>query len=185
MNRNIRQIFHTTVSYDQKNWVEKVPLTEFVINSSISVSTGYAPFELNGGCMSSMIREVRGDNSPPQGIKKFAKVALMNMTAAHDVIIKLGVLQTQQVNKCRLPEPDLKVNNLVHLATKNLNLPKERSSKLCPKYIGLFRIVEVRPESSNYYLELPPALMKCKIHPMFHVPLLRPYNTSNDMLFPN
>ncbi|KXN86442.1 hypothetical protein AN958_10109 [Leucoagaricus sp. SymC.cos] len=101
------------------------------------------------------------------------------------MIIKLRVLQTQQANKYRLPELDLKVNDLVYLATKNLNLPKERSSKLCPKYIELFRIVEVRPESSNYCLELLPALLKHKIHPIFHVLLLRPYNASNDTLFPD
>ncbi|KXN83927.1 hypothetical protein AN958_00916, partial [Leucoagaricus sp. SymC.cos] len=63
-------------------------------------------------------------------------------------------------NKHRLPEPNIKVNNLVYLATKNLNLPKERSNKLCPKYIGLFKIVEARPDFSNYCLELPPALTK-------------------------
>ncbi|KXN82916.1 hypothetical protein AN958_02042 [Leucoagaricus sp. SymC.cos] len=185
MNRNIRQIFYTTVSYNQKNWVEKVPLTEFVINSSISASTGYASFELNGGYMPSMIKEVRGDNSPPQGIKKFTNVALANLVAAHDAIIKVRVFQTQQANKCRLPEPDIKVNNLVYIATKNLNLPKRRSNKLCPKYIGLFRIVEVRPKSSNYHLELLPALTKCKIHPILHISLLRPYNTSNNALFPD
>ncbi|KXN92812.1 hypothetical protein AN958_05703, partial [Leucoagaricus sp. SymC.cos] len=87
----------------QRNWVEKVLLAKFAINSSISASTGYAPFELNGGYMPSMIKEVRDDNSPPQGIKKFANVALANLAAAHDVIIKARVFQTQQANKCRLP----------------------------------------------------------------------------------
>ncbi|KXN87789.1 hypothetical protein AN958_08130, partial [Leucoagaricus sp. SymC.cos] len=41
------------------------------------------------------------------------------------------------------------------------------------------------PESSNYHLKLPPALMKRKIHPTFHVSVLRPYNTSNNALFPD
>ncbi|KXN92879.1 hypothetical protein AN958_07172 [Leucoagaricus sp. SymC.cos] len=94
MNRNVGQIFCATVSCDQRNWVEKVPLTEFVINSSISTSTGYAPFELNGGYMPSMIKEVRSDNSPPQGIKKFADAALANLAAAHDAIIEARVFQT-------------------------------------------------------------------------------------------
>ncbi|KXN89041.1 hypothetical protein AN958_06392 [Leucoagaricus sp. SymC.cos] len=94
MNRNIRQIFCATVSHDQKNWVEKVSLTEFVINSSISASTGYAPFELNGAYMPSMLKEVQGDNSPPQGIKKFAEVVLTNIAAVYDVIIEVWVFQT-------------------------------------------------------------------------------------------
>ncbi|KXN92578.1 hypothetical protein AN958_05740, partial [Leucoagaricus sp. SymC.cos] len=64
-------------------------------------------------------------------------------------------------------------------------LPKGRFSKLCPKYIGPFKIVEVRPKFSNYCLKLLPALMKHKIHPTFHISLLRPYTTSNNALFPN
>ncbi|KXN86755.1 hypothetical protein AN958_09688 [Leucoagaricus sp. SymC.cos] len=93
MNRNVGQIFHVTVSCNQRNWVEKVPLTKFAINSSISASTGYAPFELNGGYMPSMIKEVRGDNSLPQGIKKFAEAVLANMAAAHNAIIEARVFQ--------------------------------------------------------------------------------------------
>ncbi|KXN91390.1 hypothetical protein AN958_00913 [Leucoagaricus sp. SymC.cos] len=104
-----------TVSYDQKNWVEKVPLTKFVINSSISASTGYAPFKLNGGYMPSIIKEVRDDNSLSQEIKKFTEAVLINMAAAHNVIIESRVLQTQQANKYRLPEPDLKVNDPLYI----------------------------------------------------------------------
>ncbi|KXN90357.1 hypothetical protein AN958_04390 [Leucoagaricus sp. SymC.cos] len=88
--------------------------------------------------MPSMLKEVRDDNSPPQGIQKFAEVVLTNMAVAHDMIIEVRVFQIQQANKHRLPEPDIKINDLIYLATKNLNLPKRRSNKLCPKYIGLF-----------------------------------------------
>ncbi|KXN86669.1 hypothetical protein AN958_09807 [Leucoagaricus sp. SymC.cos] len=51
--------------------------------------------------------------------------------------------------------------------------------------MGLFKIVEARPKFSNYQLELLPALTKHKIHPTFHVLLLRSYNISNDALFPD
>ncbi|KXN84502.1 hypothetical protein AN958_12416 [Leucoagaricus sp. SymC.cos] len=135
--------------------------------------------------MPSMLKEVRGNNSSPQGIKKFAEVVLTNIVVVYDTIIEAWVFQIQQANKHRLPKPDIKVNNLVYLVIKNLNLPKERSSKLCPKYIGPFTIVEVRPKFSNYCLELLPALIKHKIHPMFHVLLLRLYTVSNDVLFLN
>jgi hypothetical protein len=40
------------------DWVEKIDMVEFAINSSISESTGYAPFELSGGYMPSMIKEI-------------------------------------------------------------------------------------------------------------------------------
>ena len=36
-----------------------------------------------------------------------------------------------------------------------------------------------------YTLKLPAALQERRIHPTFHVSLLRPYQPSNDALFPN
>ncbi|KXN90358.1 hypothetical protein AN958_04309, partial [Leucoagaricus sp. SymC.cos] len=131
----------------------KISLTEFAINSSISTSIEYAPFELNGGYMPTILKEVRGKNSPSQEIKKFAKAVLINMAVIYNMIIEVRVFQTQQANKHRLPEPDIKVNNFIYLVTKNLNLSKGRSSKLYSKYIEPFKIVEVRPKFSNYHLK--------------------------------
>ena len=58
INRSIGQIFQSVVSHDQKNWIDKVDMVEFAINSSVSGTTGYAPFELNYGYMPSMIKEI-------------------------------------------------------------------------------------------------------------------------------
>ena len=46
-NRYIAQILCTIVSNDQKDWSSKCLMAEFAINSSINVTTVYAPFELN------------------------------------------------------------------------------------------------------------------------------------------
>jgi hypothetical protein len=45
--RNMVQILQAIVQSDQKDWVVKLPMTEFTLNSSISSSTGFAPFKLN------------------------------------------------------------------------------------------------------------------------------------------
>ena len=47
--RMITQILHSMISPNQKDWAEKVPIVEFAINSSVSGSTGFAPFELTYG----------------------------------------------------------------------------------------------------------------------------------------
>ncbi|KAL1658145.1 hypothetical protein GGG16DRAFT_13029, partial [Schizophyllum commune] len=39
-------------------------------------------------------------------------------------------------------------------------------------------------ETSNYEVELPDALVARRIHPVFHVSLLRPHHANNDALFP-
>jgi hypothetical protein len=46
-NQSIGQILQTMVEPNQTNWVDKIPLVEFTINSNISSSTGFAPFKLN------------------------------------------------------------------------------------------------------------------------------------------
>lgn len=55
--------------------------------------------------------------------------------------------------------------DLVYLSMKNLNLPKGRAHKLCPKFVGPYKVTEAFPESSNYVIKLPVALQARQIHP--------------------
>ncbi len=182
--RNVTQILRSVVKPDQKDWITKVDMVEFAINSSVSDTTGYAPFELNGGYMPSMIKEIRNDETFAQGVKAFALTALHNIADAHDAIIEARVFQAENANKRRRNDPMITKGSLVYLSTANLNLPKSRVRKLCPKFIGPYKVVEARPETSNYTLELPEALRYRRI-PTFHVSQLRPHNASDDALFPN
>ena len=184
-NRTVGQIFRSVVQNDQKDWVDRVDMTEFAINASVSGTTGYAPFELNGGYMPSMIREIRSNGVIAKGVKDFAQQALMNLAEAHDAIIESHVFQTRNANTRRSSEPTIDKGDLVFLSTKNLNLPKGRARKLCPKFIGPYKVLEAFPETSDYILELPEALRARRIHSKFHVALLRPYHASDDALFPN
>lgn len=67
MNRSIGQIFQAGLRPDQKDWYAKIDTTEFVINASISNTTRYAPFELNGGYMPSMLWEIQNEGESPPG----------------------------------------------------------------------------------------------------------------------
>jgi hypothetical protein len=87
-NCSVGQIFRTVVRHDQRDWVDRTDMTEFAINASVSETTRYVPFELNGGYMPSMIREFRLDEAIPKGIKSFAIQALQNLANAHDAIIE-------------------------------------------------------------------------------------------------
>lgn len=93
--RNVGQILRTVVRPDQTDWADKIDLVEFAINSSISETTGYAPFELAGGYMPSMIKEIRKDQNFAQGVKTFANTALQNIADAHDAIIEARTFQTE------------------------------------------------------------------------------------------
>ena len=63
------------------------------------------------------------------------------------------------------------VGDLVWLKTSYLQLPASLTKKLSPKWVGPFSVVQVISRTS-YRLKLPDAW---KIHPVFHVSLLKPH----------
>lgn len=182
--RSIGQIMRSTVAPDQRDWVSKIPLVEFAINSSINSSTGFAPFELTYGFMPRFIP------FPPErlrfrGVAEFAQTARATLEMAHDAIIEARVASTYHANQRRSEETPHKVGDKVYLSTKNLNLPKHRARKLAPKFIGPFRVTAAWPATSDYDLELSPELIARQIHPRFHASLLRAFEPNDDQLFPS
>ena len=158
VNRSVEQILRTLILPNQTDWVDKLPLTEFAINSNISSSTGFAPFELNYGYMPSLIGGIMPFENAKPGIKRFINQALTNLGMAHDAIIESRVNQTRQSNKRQKAETPFTVGNKVYLSTQNLNLPKSRARKLMPKFIGPYKVMKSHPEISRDTLDLPPEL---------------------------
>lgn len=183
-NQSIGQILRTMVEPNQTDWVDKLPLVEFAINSNISSSTGFAPFELNYGTMPMLISGITPTEKARPGVRRFVNQAIGNLEMAHDAIIESRVQQTHQSNKRRRPETPFAVGDKVYLSTENLALPKGRSRKLMPKYIGPYQVTDSHPEKSRYTLDLPPELKARRIHPSFHVSRLRDYHRNDDKVFP-
>ena len=97
-NRSIGQILWMVVCDDQKDWAHKYPMVEFAMNSNVSSTTGFAPFELNQGYMPQTGIPTTVDTHF-QCVKQFAEQARSNLLAAHDAIIENHVLQTFHANK--------------------------------------------------------------------------------------
>ncbi|KAL1947388.1 hypothetical protein VTO73DRAFT_14349 [Trametes versicolor] len=187
--RTVSQILRAMVDPNQRDWARKVPLVEFAMNSSRSVSTGFAPFELTGGFMPRMIRALAPEPALP-GVTEFAQRALDYLSEAHDHLIASRVEQTHYSNRRRRPEDPLpakqfEVGQLAYLSTEKLNLPKGRAHKLLPKFVGPYPIARAHPASSNYTLELPASLLGRGINPTFHVSRLRPHEPNDDTMFPH
>ncbi|SRR5258707_8975639 len=157
MIQNVIQILRATVHPDQQDWMLKLPMTEFAINSSVSKSTRFAPFELIYGYMPQVVTLL--PTSKYSGVQDFAQKALENLVqTAHDAILMTHIKQAVQVDRHQLPDPPLKVGNLTYLSTKNLNLPKGWASKLTPLFISPYKILETHKDTSNYTLKMPPEL---------------------------
>ena len=119
------------------------------------------------------------------GVEAFAQCALDHLQGTHNMIIKSCIDQLILANKhCQTDSPMLKVGELVYISTKNLSLPKGRASKLLPKYIGPYEILEAFPDMSNYVLKLPPELEHRGIFLKFHVSQLAPHKPNDTLIFP-
>ena len=113
-NRSVGQMFRVMIRPDQKDWVEKCPMIEFAINSSIGRATGLAPFEINYRYMPVMMKEVKDMEKTPPGVRMFTKNALKNMALAHDALIESRVFQQRYTNARQCKEPEIKVDSDDH-----------------------------------------------------------------------
>jgi hypothetical protein len=181
----VSQILRSVVSANQSDWAQRIPMVEFTMNSAMSATTGFAPFEVNYGWTPTMITDIDVKDVRFKGMQQFAEHALETIDAVHDAIVASRVIQTHYTNRSRREDPPLNVGDLVYLSTADLNLPKGRAHKLLPKFIGPYPIEVAWPETSNYTLTLPPELVNRRIHPKFHVSQLRPHIKNNDERFPN
>ena len=133
-------------------------MVEFVLNSSVSATTRFAPFELNQGYVPQLGMPTSFDTTF-KGVKQFVLQAKWDLMVAHDTIIANHVQQTFHANKKHRASDLYHVGDHMYLLTQNLTLPKGRVRKLVPKYIGPYKVVKAHNEASTVTLELPPVLI--------------------------
>ena len=102
--------------------------------------------------------------------------------AARNNLIKSRLRQTKQTNKRRRPAPVYNIGDKVMLSTRNLPLLTSHA-KTAPLWIGPLKVINRRLETDNYTLQLPSEYKR--IHPTFHVNLLKPYIKNNNAKFPS
>ena len=177
------QVLRLVVNDCQMNWVEQLLLVEFAMNSTDSESTGYVPFEANYGWMLHIIQGISFDTLRP-GVKQFVQDITNVPDKTFDRLLVQRTCQAVKANQHRREGQSFKEGDLVLLSTTNLNMPKGHAHKLCPKYIGPYKVIKADPRSSVCKLELLQDLQAQRIHDMFHEKLLKPYVVNDNDKFP-
>jgi hypothetical protein len=162
---------HYVQSLGQLNWVDLLPMAEFAINNAYHTSTGSTPFRLNNGRDPQLPIIIKPAQVPSAAewmaaLEKGQCEARRCMQAA----------QQRQKGYYDDGRRDVRfaVGEEVLLNAKNLRLKLDgvSCSKFLPKYVGPFPIHRVVREGAAYELKL---LAHMKVHPVFHVSLLRPF----------
>ncbi|GAA5993974.1 hypothetical protein JCM11641_002722 [Rhodosporidiobolus odoratus] len=174
------QVLRCLLDQQQDKWASKLIATDFAMNSSISASTGYAPFELIHGYLPSPLPNHATTFSILPSATDYYEELLAAQECAHDALIAARTRQAIQTNKHRSPPPTYQVGDTVFLSLQNLRLPPNVSRKLSARFLKT-TVKGVLPKDV-YELDLPSHL---GIHPRFHTCLICPYKANDDDRFPS
>src|SRR4051794_30473649 len=175
-NQVLEQILRNYTTYEQDNWDELLPFTEFAYNNSANSATGFSPFHiLFGQEINTWSTIVHTANNPE------ATTKTENITDIIDTVKKnLAAAQKTQATSYNKRHRDVQfdIGDKVLLSTKNLKLAAlalSPSRKFLPRFVGPFTIT-VKISAVAYKLDLPATM---RIHSTFHISLLKPYIASN------
>ena len=172
-NRTLEDMLRAYVGYKQNDWDEKLTAAEFVYNSASNASTKISPFELNYGRQPQTPSTFFAASSNVQTTDEFLQ-GLENLSKqANDNLALAKSRQEKYANQDRR-EATFEEGEYVLVSANNIALASQASrpsKKLQARFIGPYHIKKVVSKVA-YQLELPPTL---RIHPTFHVSLLRKY----------
>ncbi len=178
-NRVIEEVLRHFVDKEHSNWEELLPLVAFAMNNAKSASHGETPFFLNYG--THPVNPVELDL--PMGTMPTLDRVLGDMshtlTRVKELLKAAQDRQSEYADAKRIPH-DFKVGQKVLLSTRNLKF-KTGVRKLHPAWIGPFKIEKMAGKNAAK-LELPAEYSR--LHPVFHVSLLKPYKEGVKALKP-
>jgi len=177
MNRTLEQVLRHFVNIHHNDWDDFLPLAEFAMNNSTSATTTYTPFYLNSGQTPHTPLTLVAPLPPDHELTPAAEALHERWRdALEHAQVSMRLAQESQARHAdtrRTPAPVFQPGDKVLLSSAHIDLRNMPSAKFKPRFIGPFK-VDRQISQSAYRLKLPRDL---KIHPVFHVSLLKPYVT--------
>ena len=172
VNQILEQYLRCSLSYQQDNWVDLLPLAEFAYNNSLHASTGVTPFFANYGLHPRFNISLPSDSVNPSAEDRARLLEDVHRDLSLELTLA-GERYKEQADRHRLDAPQFEVGDFVWLLRRNI-----ATTRPCPKLdykkLGPFRIIE-KIGSMVVRLELPSHF---RIHNVFHVSLLEPRHIS-------
>lgn len=173
MNQTLEQYLRKFIDNEQILWAKLLSSAEYCCNNAPSATTAISPFFALMGYNPDF--HIRSEDVSISGEVPAASCRVEKLKTLREELEKhwqsAVASQVKHYNAKHQPR-EYKFRDLVLLSTKNLKL-KMPSKKLSPRFIGPFRVLQ-RVGQQAYRLALPKQYSR--IHNVFHVSLLEPWN---------
>ena len=162
------------VSASQRDWAKLLDTAQFSFNLQRSEATNKSPFEIIMGRQPNtpLSLATRYDGKSPAAFrlaKSWHEQTELARAALHKAAKRMKKWADKKRRHVEFQEGDLV---LVKLLPQQFKTLRRVHKGLVRKYEGPFQVIE-RIGKVSYRLQLPP---KLKIHPVFHVSLLKPFH---------
>lgn len=163
---------HYTGPY-QNDWDEHLAVAEFAMNNAYNSSVKNTPFMLNYGQHPNTPETLEVASHNPK-VNQFVGQWSTQLARAKVCLQAANDRYKAQADRRRLPAPEWEPGTMVLLNIKHFKLQAGLRTKLAPRWIGPFKVLEcIGPAHLSYRIELPSALSR--MHNVFHVSSLRRY----------
>ncbi|KAI2666560.1 Transposon Tf2-11 polyprotein [Labeo rohita] len=173
--RKIQELGRYLRAYCHKDlhcWNRFLPWAEYAQNSLRQDTTGLTPFQCVLGYQPPLFPWTEEPSNVP-AVDHWFRESERVWDSAH-IHLQRAVQQHKRfADVRRRPAPEFHPGDMVWLSTRDLRL-RQTCRKLSPRYIGPFQILR-RINEVTFQLQLPP---RYRIHPTFHISLLKPYHPS-------
>ena len=180
-NRTLIEQLRSHVDGHQSDWDLLLPQLQRANNSSVCVSTGFSPFEMNYGrrVRTELDAELEHDGVAQPAVAAGAYPGAEELAARREAAELLARKRIEAAQKKQRADsqrgrrsPEISAGDKVWLSNRNLKMNEQgRARKLEPLYFGPYDVLEMHG-SNAAKLRLPDG---CRLHPVFNLDLLRKY----------
>uniref|UniRef100_A0A674M8X6 ribonuclease H n=1 Tax=Takifugu rubripes TaxID=31033 RepID=A0A674M8X6_TAKRU len=174
-NQALEAALRCVTTSNPASWSKFLPWVEYSLNAMESSATGMSPFQCFLGYQPPLFPQQELEIAVPSTRAHLRQCRRIWKTA-RKAILRATEQSRRSANRRRRPAPAYRPGQKVWLLARDLPLQTSQTSsrKLNPRYIGPYTICSI-VNPSAVRLDLPAAL---KVHPVFHVSLIKPFSTS-------
>jgi hypothetical protein len=181
LNQELEQYLQLYVNHMQTDWADWLPVAVFAYNNCEHSATGFSPFFLEYGHHPFIPTVPRKSSIDNPMAEEFVDALSRAWQHAYNALRDAAASMKQFVDRKWKEAPLYAIGQKVWLDARNIQTERP-SKKLDQHRLSPFEILAPVPHDAHspsaYRLALPPSW---KIHPVFHVSLLRPANINSGL----